>query len=289
MNTRMLVRAAIAVVVLSISITSVAQAGGWAVITLDDLPRQVVAKQAFTIGFTVRQHGRTFRDDLAPIVRFDRSDSKDSFTVTAKREGGSGHYVASVTLPSDGQWYWKVDVEQFGMMTQPLPALTVLAAVPTAPVSNPPVSNPAPMLAGFIGSIGAVGALLFWLRTRARPALAIAVIALLVALLGFASASANTAVATQTAQSDQSERGKALFLAKGCAMCHMHDVVKASVGDYVSVEMGPNLTHRPLSADYLRQWLKDPQALKPATEMPNLNLKSDEIEALIAFLTSNNQ
>jgi hypothetical protein len=29
--------------------------------------------------------------------------------------------------------------------------------------------------------------------------------------------------------------------------------------------------------------------LKPATEMPNLNLKSDEIEALIAFLTSNSQ
>jgi cytochrome c2 len=69
----------------------------------------------------------------------------------------------------------------------------------------------------------------------------------------------------------------------------MHAGLKAGVRDYVSVESGPNLTHPTLSADYIRQWLTDPQALKPATEMPNLNLKPDEIEALIAFLTSNSQ
>jgi cytochrome c2 len=284
MNIRMIIRAAIAVAVLAMLFASVTQAGGWAVITLDDLPRQIVAKQPFTMGFTVRQHGRTFRDDLAPLVRFDRADSRDSFTVSAQREGGSGHYVASVTFPSDGQWSWRVDIEQFGMMTQPLPTLAVMAVA-----STNPANNPAPMLAGLIGSIGALGALLFWLRTRARPAVAIAALGVLIALLGFASSSATSAVATQAAQSDPIERGKALFLAKGCAMCHMHDVVKASVSDYVSVEMGPNLTHRSLSAEYLRLWLTDPQTLKPTTEMPNLNLKSDEIEALIAFLTSNSQ
>jgi cytochrome c2 len=284
MKSRIIIRAAVAVAVLFMVLASLAQAGGWAVITLDDLPNQIVARQPFTIGFTVRQHGHTFRDDLAPIIRFDRAAGSDSFTVTAQREGGSGHYSARVTLPSDGQWYWKVDVEQFGMMTQPLPALTVLAVAPANPIRTS-----APMLAGLIGSIATVGALLFWLRTRARPALAVAALAVLIALLGFASSGASTAVATQAAQPDPIERGKALFLAKGCAMCHMHAAVKADVSDYVSVEIGPNLTHPSLSADYLRQWLKDPQALKPATEMPNLNLKSDEIEALIAFLTSNSQ
>jgi cytochrome c2 len=286
MKSRMIIRAAVAVAVWVMLLASVAQAGGWAVVTLDDLPDQIVAKQPFTIGFTVRQHGHTLRDDLAPIIRFDRAASSDSFTVTAQREGGSGHYNARVTLPSDGQWYWKVDVEPFGMITQPLPVLNVLAVAPMYPIRNP-----TPMLAGLIGSIAAVGALLFWLRTRARPALAIAALAALIALLGFASSGASTAVATQAAQaqSDPVERGKALFLAKGCAMCHMHDIVKADVSDYVSVEIGPNLSHPPLSADYLRQWLKDPQALKPMTEMPNLNLKSDEIEALIAFLTANSQ
>jgi ABC-type sugar transport system substrate-binding protein len=61
MNMRIIIRAAVAVVVLAMLFATVAQAGGWAVITLDDLPRQIVAKQPFTIGFTVRQHGRTFR------------------------------------------------------------------------------------------------------------------------------------------------------------------------------------------------------------------------------------
>jgi cytochrome c2 len=284
MNMRIIIRAAVAVVVLAMLFATVAQAGGWAVITLDDLPRQIVAKQPFTIGFTVRQHGRTFRDDLTPLVRFDRADNRDSFTVPAQREGSSGHYVASVTFPSDGQWSLRVAIEPSGMMTQPLPTLAVMTVV-----STKPANNPAPMLAGLIGSVGAVGALLFWLRTRARPAIAIAALAVLIALLGFASSRATRAVATQAAQSDRVERGKALFLAKGCAMCHMHEVVKASVSDYVSVEMGPNLTHRPLSADYLRLWLADPQTLRPTTEMPNLNLKPEEIEALIAFLTSNSQ
>jgi cytochrome c1 len=34
----------------------------------------------------------------------------------------------------------------------------------------------------------------------------------------------------------------------------------------------------------VRVWLKDPPALKPDTQMPNLGLSSEEIEALIAFL-----
>ena len=49
----------------------------------------------------------------------------------------------------------------------------------------------------------------------------------------------------------------------------------------------PDLTNVRLNADYLRQWLNDPSALKPDTAMPTLGLKSDEIEALIAFLKTN--
>jgi cytochrome c1 len=52
----------------------------------------------------------------------------------------------------------------------------------------------------------------------------------------------------------------------------------------ILVEMGPNLTNYPTTAEYLRVWLKDPATLKPTTQMPNLELKETEIEALIAFL-----
>jgi hypothetical protein len=57
----------------------------------------------------------------------------------------------------------------------------------------------------------------------------------------------------------------------------------------------PDLLHGPGAArpdavserpDFLRSWLKDPRAVRPNTQMPDLGLKQAEIEALIAFLNS---
>jgi len=78
--------------------------------------------------------------------------------------------------------------------------------------------------------------------------------------------------------------GKALFLAKGCATCHHHAAVPES-GSGPGGEF-PDLTTYRWNADYLRSWLKDPSAIKPGTYMPNLELKKEEIEALIAFLSA---
>jgi cytochrome c2 len=90
--------------------------------------------------------------------------------------------------------------------------------------------------------------------------------------------------APMAAASDEVAYGKALFMAKGCATCHRHAAVSSSG---FGPESGiPDLTTFRWTADYLRTWLKDPAAVKPATEMPNLGLKRDEIEALIAFLSS---
>jgi cytochrome c oxidase subunit 2 len=78
------------------------------------------------------------------------------------------------------------------------------------------------------------------------------------------------------------ETGKALFVAKGCNMCHTH--AKAPRSELGNI--GPNLTNLEADPDYLRRWLANPKAIKPATQMPNLNLSGDEIEALVAFLTA---
>jgi cytochrome c2 len=88
-----------------------------------------------------------------------------------------------------------------------------------------------------------------------------------------------TAAAAETADAAY---GKALFLAKGCATCHHHAAVAGSgnLGEGV-----PDLTTYRWNADYLRSWLKDPSAVKPGTYMPTLDLKQDEIEAMIAFLS----
>lgn len=91
----------------------------------------------------------------------------------------------------------------------------------------------------------------------------------------------------QPAATGQVELGRTLFVAKGCITCHRHAGASNSaniiLGDY-----GPILTAYPASVEYLRLWLKDPQAVKPVdNEMPNLGLKETEIEALIAFLKMN--
>jgi cytochrome c2 len=87
-----------------------------------------------------------------------------------------------------------------------------------------------------------------------------------------------TTVAAQP--SALADYGQALFMAKGCNSCHLHD---QALNDW-STETGPNLTTYQNTAEYLHVWLKDPQAIKPNTEMPNLALKRHEIEALTAFL-----
>jgi cytochrome c len=91
-----------------------------------------------------------------------------------------------------------------------------------------------------------------------------------------------TNLAPAVATAGDAAYGKALFSAKGCVTCHHHDAVPGSG----AIQIGPDLTTRRLDPGYLRTWLKDPPAVKPGTEMPNLGLKSDEIEALVAFLNT---
>jgi cytochrome c2 len=80
------------------------------------------------------------------------------------------------------------------------------------------------------------------------------------------------------------EYGRALFSAKGCVTCHHHGAIPGS--GQVGGSDVPDLTNYPANADFLRTWLKDPRAIRPNTWMPNLELKKDEIEALIAFLSA---
>ncbi|HWQ13472.1 MAG TPA: c-type cytochrome [Roseiflexaceae bacterium] len=90
---------------------------------------------------------------------------------------------------------------------------------------------------------------------------------------------------------DRVAQGRALFMAKGCAQCHSHAQIQRSgqfMGAY-GAGGAPDLTNRPLTPEYLRTWLKDPSAVRPGTEMPNLGLKEVEIESLIAFLRAGQQ
>jgi cytochrome c2 len=81
---------------------------------------------------------------------------------------------------------------------------------------------------------------------------------------------------------DEIAYGTALFVAKGCAVCHSHS--RAPVDPFSTINSGPDLSAYAGDPDFLRSWLHDPAAVEPDTYMPNLGLDAAEIEALIAFL-----
>ncbi|MBP9948335.1 MAG: c-type cytochrome, partial [Vicinamibacteria bacterium] len=86
-------------------------------------------------------------------------------------------------------------------------------------------------------------------------------------------------------------KGAETFLAAGCIACHSTDPSNAQAF------LAPNLSHfgsRPRlaadrfenNAENLAAWLRNPQAVKPGATMPNLNLNDQQVDALVAYLSS---
>ena len=76
--------------------------GGWAAITVRDLPDYVVAGQPVTLTFTVRQHGVRLLSGLSASV--DARSGDDQVTTVAAPGRGEGQYAATLTLPRPGEW-----------------------------------------------------------------------------------------------------------------------------------------------------------------------------------------
>jgi cytochrome c2 len=88
---------------------------------------------------------------------------------------------------------------------------------------------------------------------------------------------------TTTVGTANAAKGQALFAAKGCATCHINTRAVPSHGECCT-GVGPDLTNYANDPAFLRLWLEDPAAVRPGTQMPDLNLSTTEIEDLIAFL-----
>ena len=121
----------------------VALAGGVSV-TLDRQPADVEAGKPFTVGFMVRSahDGREPITGLAPAVIATNPATDERVAETAKADGDPGHYAATLTLPSAGEWRWQI--QPFGLnqqdMTTTQPSIQVRAAGASA---APPVNAPA--------------------------------------------------------------------------------------------------------------------------------------------------
>ncbi|HEY3227797.1 MAG TPA: hypothetical protein VGJ87_01180 [Roseiflexaceae bacterium] len=169
------------VVVAMLALAAPALAGGWAVVTLDSLPREVRAGQSFQLGFVVRQHGVTPTNQdlngkpLKPVLTARKQGAatssrgsgtlvmiaarasvqakgEDTIRVESRQEGAVGHYVADVTFPNDGVWEWQIEVPTYYVQNGAngqegnaalFAPLTVLSAA-AAPAQAPaPTAQPA--------------------------------------------------------------------------------------------------------------------------------------------------
>ncbi len=75
--------------------------------------------------------------------------------------------------------------------------------------------------------------------------------------------------------------GRAYYQALNCQVCHR-------IGNEGGAQKGPDLSFVGFrkSADWLNLWLKNPQAWKPQTPMPNFHLSSSARKALVEYLSS---
>lgn len=97
-------------------------------------------------------------------------------------------------------------------------------------------------------------------------------------------------LADQARPADLSGPGRAVFLREGCGACH------TIRGTPAAGRVGPDLTHLggrtalaagilPMTAEALRAWISNPEAVKPGAEMPAYDHLSDtDMTALAAYL-----
>ena len=76
--------------------------GGWATVTVDQLPDHLVARQQSRLTFMVRQHGVTPMKDVHPTLEARGGSRVVEGTVAAGAR--DGEYVATYMLPGAGDW-----------------------------------------------------------------------------------------------------------------------------------------------------------------------------------------
>ncbi|MBM4194482.1 MAG: c-type cytochrome [Gemmatimonadetes bacterium] len=193
--------------------------GGWATISVEDVPESLRVGQPTTFRFTIRQHGIEPLEGLNPSLAIRSADGKSVVAAAASPDGAKGRYASTFTIPRSGDWRVTIN-SGFGP--------SKLTLLPIA---------------------------------------------------------ANATGVSLAAMTD-TERGKHLFVAKGCVGCHIH----RAVDERPPADMGaPELTSKAFDNGYLALWLANPR-IRPATkggpEMPNPQLSQKEIAPLVAFISS---
>jgi hypothetical protein len=102
--------------------------GGWAVVTVKDLPEYFIAGQRYTIEFQVRQHGRTLLSGLRPELVIAAPAARE-IIIPAVARSAPGTYAVTFTAPAAGAGDVRLTIRSgFGNNELRLYPQTVVAA-----------------------------------------------------------------------------------------------------------------------------------------------------------------
>lgn len=123
------------------------RAGGWSVITVDDLPEFVRAGEPFTITYAVRQHGVSLTSDLHG--RIEARSGNEPVVLASAVHVTPGHYKATLMLPRPGRWTLNVSSGFVERMTGRSSAVDIHPdgppmALVAVPADGPPPAAQAP-------------------------------------------------------------------------------------------------------------------------------------------------
>ena len=112
--------------------------GGWAVVTLDELPTQLTVGKPTTFTFVIRQHGTSLMSDVNPTIEAKMGSMIIGSTVkvAATRTRMNGQYAASLTVPKSGEWRITVNSGFGNSHTKLLPIQAVDAGKTVAAISE---------------------------------------------------------------------------------------------------------------------------------------------------------
>ena len=123
----------------SVLAAGLAAMGGWAVVTVQELPEHFVAGRPYTVEFKIRQHGRNLLSDLEPELLVSTSGPRlagmlggaNEQRIPAKARAG-GTYAATFTAPATGPLYLTIK-SNFGASNLRLYPVPVIAPGATPP------------------------------------------------------------------------------------------------------------------------------------------------------------
>lgn len=112
--------------------------GGWAVVTLDELPTQLTVGNPTAFTFVIRQHGASLMDNVKPSIEAKMGSlvGGSAVTVPATKLKEPGRYSAALTVPKTGEWRITINSGWGSSATRLYPIQAVEAGKTVAAISE---------------------------------------------------------------------------------------------------------------------------------------------------------